>query len=101
MTQLWISILLLHIETGRFRAKSTHEMECVICNSSEVENELHFLCVCTTHSNYTEKTYSIVNNDNILNMSNEEKFGFLFKFNEKIFLYLLWESMGKMNRNIV
>ncbi len=25
-----------------------------VCNSDNVENELHFICVCTTYSNYME-----------------------------------------------
>ncbi len=51
MAQFRIDILPLHIETGRFRDKRINERVCLLCNSSEVENELHFLCVCTTYSN--------------------------------------------------
>ncbi len=69
----------LHIETGRFRDKTTNEMVYLICNSGEAENELHFLCVCAIYYNYRENNYSIVNNDNILNVSNDEKFVFLLR----------------------
>ncbi len=67
----------------------------LLCNSGEVLNELHFLCVCTTYSNYRQNLYSIVNNDNILNMSNDEKFVFLLKFKWKyvcIYLEKAWDK---------
>ncbi len=83
MAQFRIGILPLHIETGRFRDKRINEGVCFLCNSGEVENELHFLCVCSTYSNYMHNLYSIVNNDNVLNMSNDEKFVFLLKFKWK------------------
>ncbi len=79
MAQFRIGILPLHIERGRFSDNRIDERVCLLCNSSEVENELHFLCVCTTYSNYRQNLYSIVNND-FLNMSNDEKFVFLLKF---------------------
>ncbi len=78
--QFRIGILLLHIETRRFRDKRINERVCLFCNSGDVENELHFLCVCTTYSNYMPPLYSIVNNDNFLNMSNDEKFVLLLKY---------------------
>ncbi len=45
MAQFRIGILQLHIETGRFRDKRINERVCLLCNSGEVENELHFLCL--------------------------------------------------------
>ncbi len=49
-------ILPLHIGTASFRNKRTDERVCLICNSGEVENELHLL--------YLYYLYSIHNNDN-------------------------------------
>ncbi len=46
-------------------------------------NKLYFLCVYTTYSNYRQNLYSTVNNDNILNMSNDEKFVCFLKFKSK------------------
>ncbi len=89
MAQFRIGILPLHIEIGRFRDKRINERVCLLCNSGEVENELHFLCVCTTYSNYRQNLYSIVNNYNFLNMSNDEKFVFILKFKWKcVCIYL-------------
>ncbi len=89
MAQFRICILPLHIETGRFRDKRINERVCLLCNSGEVENELHFLCICTTYSNSRQNLYSIVYNDNFLNMSNNEKLVFLLKFKWKyVCMYL-------------
>ncbi len=95
MAQFKIGIFPLHIETGRFRDKRIDKRLCLLCNSGEVENELHFHCVCTTYSNYRQNLYSIVNNDNILNMSNNERFVFLLKFKRKyvcIYLEKAWDK---------
>ncbi len=95
IAQFRIGILPLHIETGKFRVKRINERVCLLCNSGEVENELHFLCVYTTYSNYRQNLYSIVNNDNFLNMSNDEKFVFLLKFKWKyvcIYLEKAWDK---------
>ncbi len=40
----------------------------------------YIFCVCSTYSNYRQNLYSIVNNDNVLKMSNDEKFVFLLNF---------------------
>ncbi len=62
----------------------------------------YIFCVfAPPNSNYRQNLYSIVNNDNFLNMFNDEKFGFLLKFKWKMCLYLLRESMGQKNRNII
>ncbi len=45
MATFRIGILPLHIETGRFRDYKTDDRACFICNSGEVENEVHFMCV--------------------------------------------------------
>ncbi len=94
MAQFRIGILPLHIETGRFKDKRTDERICLLCNSGVVENELHFLCVCTTYFNYRQNLNSIVNN-NFLNMSNDETFVFLFEFKWKyvcIYLEKAWDK---------
>ncbi len=101
MAQFGIGILTLYIESGRFRDKRIHERVCLLCNSGEVENELHFLCICTTYSNYRQNLYSIVNNDNFLNMSNAEKFVFLLKFKWKYVCIYLEKAWDKKPRNII
>ncbi len=58
-----------HNKTGRFRGKRTDERLYLISNFGEVENKLHFLCVCNTYFNFSENMYSIVNNSNIFSIS--------------------------------
>ncbi len=79
MAQFRIGILPLHIKTEIYSDKRIDERVCLICNFDEVEIELHFLCVCITYSNYSNLS-SIVNNDNFLNMSNNEKCVFILNF---------------------
>ncbi len=95
MAQFRIGILPLHIERGRFKDIRMDERVCLLCNSGEVENVLHFLFVCTTYSNYRQTLYSIVNNNKFINMSNDEKFVFLLKFKWKyvcIYLEKAWDK---------
>ncbi len=85
MVQFRIGILPLYIETGRFRDKRIDKRVCL----------LHFLCVCTTYSNYRQNLYSIANNDNFLSMSNDEKFVFLLKFKWKYVCIYLEKALDK------
>ncbi len=64
-------------------------------NSGEVENEQKFLCVCTIYSNHWENMYSILNNDNFLNMSKNEKCVFLLKFKWKYVCIYLEKAKDK------
>ncbi len=47
----------LHIQTGICRENRLDERVCLICNSGQVENGLHVLCVCTTYCKYWENIY--------------------------------------------
>ncbi len=50
LSQISLGILPLHLETGCFRNEKVEGRKCLICNSQYVENEKHFICVCTTYS---------------------------------------------------
>ncbi len=52
LAQLRLGILPLHLERGCFRnkKKQVEDRICLICNLQYVENEEHFICVCTTSS---------------------------------------------------
>jgi hypothetical protein len=56
--QFRIGILPLHLETGRFRNKKVEERTCLICNSQDVENEEHFVCVCSMYNKLRNELYS-------------------------------------------
>ena len=50
--QFRAGILTLNIETGRYRNVSLPDRFCTLCDDSEVEDEIHFLCVCKFYSEY-------------------------------------------------
>ena len=92
LAQLRLGILPLHIETGRFRnikdsttgqlrKMHVNERKCNICKSDEVEDEIHFICVCNTYENERQALYSVVGNNNLffMNMDVKEKFIYLLK----------------------
>ena len=69
LCQLRIGILPLEIETGRYTRKSLDERLCKLCKLN-VEDEIHFLCVCPELQIIRDKYYSEVcscQNDCILN----------------------------------
>ena len=49
LCQLRIGILPLEIETGRYTRKKVEDRICKLCKS-DVEDEVHFVCVCSTGS---------------------------------------------------
>ena len=46
MAQFRCGILPLRLETGRFVGEPEYQQICKMCDSGEVENELHFLLEC-------------------------------------------------------
>ena len=57
IAQLRFGILPLHIETGRFSAKSRDQRVCNICKSNDVEDEVHFLFFC---QKYNDLRYNMI-----------------------------------------
>ena len=58
--QFRAGILPLNIETGRYRNVSLPDRLCTLCDDSEVEDEIHFLCVCKFYSEYRSDMYNAV-----------------------------------------
>ena len=56
-------ILPLAIETGRFTNVSLSNRTCLLCNSGEIEDEFHFLCICIKYSLERNKLYRKVERD--------------------------------------
>ena len=50
----------LNIETDRYRNVSLPDRLCTLCDNSEVEDEIHFLCVCKFNSEYRSDMYNAV-----------------------------------------
>ncbi len=83
LAQLRLGILPLHLETGRFRNKKVEERTCLICDSQDVENEEHFICVCTKYSQLLNDLYLKVENAEFHGLSNENKLVYLVKYKWK------------------
>ena len=49
MSKFRCGILQLHIETGRFNQTKVEDRFCNICKEGFIEDELHFLCICSEY----------------------------------------------------
>ncbi len=78
-TQIRIGILPLHIEIGRFRNVKVEESVCQVCNSGDVENELHFVCICNSYTTLRNMMYDKINDVTFYNMTDRDKFVYLIK----------------------
>ncbi len=72
----------------------------MLCNTSDIENEFHFLCTCNIYCNLRKGNCS-QNNDNFPNMNNENKFIYLIKYEGKIASYVYIEKPWNMRNYIV
>ena len=50
-------VLSLQVEIGRFRKIPLEERLCNLCDTGQVEDEFHFLCICTNYSDLREVLY--------------------------------------------
>ena len=55
--QFRAGILPLAIERGRFSNVALTDRVCLLCNTRDIEDEFHFLCVCTRYSFIRKKLY--------------------------------------------
>ncbi len=67
----------------RFRNKKVAERKCLICDSQDVENEEHFICVCTMYSQLRNDLYLKVESVGFHGLSNENKLVHLVKYKWK------------------
>ena len=61
LAQLRLAVLPLVIETGRYTGKSIELRVCVVCDSIEIENELHFICQCSRYDELRKELYDFIN----------------------------------------
>ena len=66
------SILPLRLETGRFVGEPEYQRICKMCDSGQVENELHFLVECQFYNELRNQLLSGLN-ATVLNLNNSEK----------------------------
>ncbi len=57
IAQLRLDILPIYIKTGRFIVTQLDERICQLCDTQEVEDEIHFVCKCNLYNNLREIMY--------------------------------------------
>ena len=102
LAQLRLGILPLNIEMGRFRNIPVEERICELCDCGMVEDEKHFLCICTLYEEYRDDMYCAIENENFPTMSVDAKFNYLME-NEcnkvSSFLCQAWEKRKQIIYN--
>ncbi len=93
---LFILVIPLHIETGRFNNKLPEERTCPISNTG-VEDECHFVCICEEYSQFREILYAKVVDIEFKVMSNEEKFVYLINYCWKTLKIYIENALDKRN----
>ncbi len=99
LVQFRLGILLLHIETGKFRNMKPEERLGFICNTNVIEDEQHFAYVCNEYSQLRKIMFSKVHNLEFNVMSNEEKLVYLTNHHEKessIFIEKAWDKRNEI-----
>ena len=77
-------ILPLKIETGRFQNLDIQERLCEFCSLGEVEDEIHFLCVCTLYSDIRINLYDAIDDLEFSRFHDDrQRFTYLMKFKFK------------------
>ncbi len=85
LAQFRAGILLLHIETGRFKSKGIADRLCEICNSDDIENEYHFLCKSATYNNIRRVLYNNAEHTNdFINLNAEDRCVYFIKYQWKL-----------------
>ena len=90
-------ILQLRIDTGRFNQTKLEERTCEICNSNLIEDEFHFLCVCTKYNLARECLFNRMSDKypEFPNLGIFDKFKFILKKSDREltkFLRTAWET---------
>jgi hypothetical protein len=75
IAQFRCSILPLRLETGRFVGEPEYQRICQMCDSGQVENELHFLLECQFYNELRNQLLSGLN-ATVLNLNNSEKLNY-------------------------
>ena len=112
LAQLRSGILPLRIESGRFqnihdpntgkiRKSKPEERVCTLCDLNLLEDEIHFVCICSKYCSLREKLFKTVTLKyaSFTVMSNSEKFVFLLKNESKLLANYIYEAWNIENLN--
>ncbi|CAC5405575.1 unnamed protein product [Mytilus coruscus] len=76
LDQFRCGILPLRLETGRFVGEPEYQRICRMCDSGNIENELHFLVECQFYNGLRNQLFSGLS-ETVLNLNNNEKLNLL------------------------
>ena len=62
IAKLRCGIFQLNVELGRFNQTSLEDRLCKICEEGFVEDEIHFVCVCSKYQTERENFYLKISN---------------------------------------
>ena len=74
-TRSWT--LPIRIESGRFRNEPLEYRLCVLCETNDVEDEIHFILLCSKYTGCRQTLLSNIQNDSFHTLSDLEKLKFL------------------------
>ncbi len=76
LAQFRMGILPLNVELGRFVSIPLEKRICQICNTNEIEDEIHFLCSCEMYKHLRHELYAHITKDlpDFTNFNNLDKF---------------------------
>ena len=102
MAQFRLGILPLEIEIGRFRNIPLTNRICKMCNSNSVEDEIHYLCVCESYSEYRSVLFSDAEetDPDFLSLDVIDKFVYLMSNQQKSVIKFLTNAVYKRIHSI-
>ena len=101
LAQLRTGILPLHVETGRYYRTPLEQRVCKICQTDEIEDEYHFICICSIYSTERNLFFNQITqcHHNFETLDLEEKMNIIMNFNvKKLALYV--EKIWNLRRTV-
>ena len=74
-----MGVLPIRVEVGRYRNLAVEERICEICNTNEIEDELHFVMVCPVYNSYRNELLDSVVSQDFQLYNDLDKFIYLMK----------------------
>ena len=77
LSQIRSGTLPIRIESGRFRNEPLEDRLCILCETNDVEDEIHFILFCSKYTGCRQTLLSNIQNDSFHTLSDLEKKNFL------------------------